>query len=127
MAVVRVLAILTPAGGGELHDGRRQLGEVLCDGGDPGWPGGAAVPRPVFNERWLAQFMKSRGAVRAGLLERAARMLARTAAVEGGVNVMDMAHVLLAPERYGPYLADPYFRRLDHAVFAAGGIGNEDR
>ena len=126
MAVVRVLAILTPAGGRELHDGRRQLGEVLCDGGDRGWPGGAAVPRPAFNERWLAQFMKARGAARAALLERAARVLARTIAVEGGVNVMDVAHVLLAPEKYGPYLADPYFRRLDHAVFAAGGDRDED-
>ena len=74
MAVVRVLAILTPAGGRELHDGRRQLGEVLCDGGDLRWPGGAAVPRPAFNERWLAQFMRARGSVRAGLLERAMRV-----------------------------------------------------
>lgn len=86
MAVVRVLAILTPAGGRELHDGRRQLGEVLRDGGDPGWPGGAAVPRPAFTERWLAQFMRARGALRAALLERAARVLARTVAVEGGAT-----------------------------------------
>lgn len=39
---------------------------------------------------------------------------------------MDIAHVLLAPERYGPYLADSYFRRLDDAVLAARGDRDED-
>lgn len=125
IAIVRVLAILTPHGGAELHNGSRQLGEVLCDGGDRGWPRGMRAPRPVFGERWLAQFMKARGARRAALLERAARVLSRTVVAGGGVNVMDMAHVLLMPERYGQFLAGPYYRRLDGAAQAAGSDGEE--
>lgn len=118
MDIIRILAILTPKGDpaarSPLHDGRRQLGAVLCDGGDPGWSG----PAPVYSERRLAQLMAARGPQRAVLLERAARVLARSRTSGSGINVVDIALVLLSPDR-GRRLAEPYYRRLDHAERAA--------
>ena len=112
MEIVRILAILTPKGDPtqrpDLHDSKRRLGEVLCDGGDPSWTG----PTPVFSERRLAQLMAARGDQRAVLLRRAAQMLARSPGVN--VNVVDIAQVLLQPEN-GGLLAEPYYRRLDRA------------
>ena len=114
MEIVRILAILTPKGDPTerlgLHDSKRHLGEVLCDGGDPGWTG----PTPVFSEHRLAQLMAARGDQRAVLLRRAAQMLARSRIPTSGVNVVDIAQVLLQPEN-GRLLAEPYYRRLDRA------------
>ena len=114
MDIVRILAILTPKGDPanrvSLHDSRRRLGEVLCDGGDPGWTG----PRPVLSDRRLTQLIAARGPQRAVLLIRAARMLARSRIPGSGVNVPDIALTLLDPAD-GQLLAEPYYRRLDRA------------
>ena len=114
MTIVRIFAILTPKGPPvdrpKLHDSRRRLGEVLCDGGDPSWTG----PRPMFSERRLAQLMAARGSQRAVLLERALHALSRSMPFGSRVNVVDVAYALLAPEN-GRLLAEPYYRRLDRA------------
>lgn len=114
MDIVRILAILTPKGDpttrSRLHDSHRHLGEVLCDGGDPGWTG----PRPVLSEHRLTQLIAARGEQRAVLLRRTARMLARSRSPGSGVNVRDIAFTLLYPTE-GQLLAVPYYRRLDRA------------
>ena len=115
MAIVRALAILTPREGIQLHNGARRLGAVLCDGGDPGWPGNAERPYPALSERRLALLMRTHGAQRAALFHRAARSLSRTIVPGSGVNVPDIAYALLLPERYGPFLARAYYRRLARA------------
>ena len=112
MEIIRILAILTPkgdpAGRPPLHDNKRRFGEVLCDGGDSKWTG----PRPVFSERRMAQLMSARGRQRGVLLTRAARALARSREPNSGVDVIDIALVLLDPGD-GRRLAEPYYRRLD--------------
>ena len=123
IAIVRVLAILTekgdPTGRHPLHNPNRALGEVLCDGGDQNWPvPGGGSPRPAFSERRLAQLMAARGPQRAVLLTRAARALARSRNPSMGVNVIDIAYTLSSPDN-GHRLAEPYYRRLDRAQFAA--------
>jgi CRISPR system Cascade subunit CasB len=114
IAIIRILAILTPKGDPtarpHLNDSSRSLGAVLCDGGDPGW----SDANPVFSERRLAQLMVARGPQRAVLLERAARAIARSRAVDSGIDVADLALVLLSPDD-GRRLAEPYYRRLDRA------------
>ena len=117
--IIRMVAILTPkgdpAGRPPLHNGQRLLGAVLCDGGDDqGWIG----PRPAFSERRLAQLMAARGQQRTVLLERAVRSLARSMSSGSGVNVPDIAYMLLTPDD-GRRLAEPYYRRLDHAEQSA--------
>ena len=115
MAIVRSLAILTPREGIQLHNGARRLGAVLCDGGNPGWPGNAERPYPALSERRLALLMRTHGAQHTALFERAARSLSRTIVPGSGVNVPDIAYVMLLPEKYGPFLARAYYRRLDRA------------
>ena len=114
MTIVRVVAILTPKGDPverpKLHDSKRKLGEVLCDGGDPGWTG----PRPMFSEHRLAQLMAARGSQRAVLLERAMHAVARSMPYGSRVNLIDVVYALLTPEN-GRLLAEPYYRRLDRA------------
>ncbi|MDE0240110.1 MAG: type I-E CRISPR-associated protein Cse2/CasB [bacterium] len=119
IAIVRILAILTekgdPGGRRRLHDPKRPLGVVLCDGGERDWPSNdGGVPRPAFSERRLAQLMAARGPQRAMMLERAARALARSRDPGSGVDVVDVAYTLLAPE-HRRRLAEPYYRRLDRA------------
>ena len=117
MDIVRILAILTPKGDpvtrSPLHNPRRRLGEVLCDGGDPDWSG----PRPLVGEPRLARLMSARGRQRAELLRHAARMIAHSRR-DAGVDVADVALVLLRPDD-GRRLAEPYYRRLDRAEAAA--------
>lgn len=117
MAIVRILALLTPKGDPAerkpLHDSNRPLGEVLCDGGDPGWPN-SNLPRPVLSERRLAQLMATRGKQREGLFTRAVRAISRTRQSASGVNVVDIARTLLDPD-IGQLLAKPYYRRFDRA------------
>ena len=120
MAIIRILAILTPKGDAAkrqpLHNAKRRLGEVLCDGGDPGWPHSNSL-RPVLSERRLAQLMAAREHQREVLLERAARAINRTVQSASGVNVVDIAWTLLDHDsgRIGRRLAEPYYRRLDGA------------
>lgn len=123
VAIVRILAILTdrgdPAGRSPLHDPKRPLGAMLCDGGDRNWPSNAGgSPRPAFSERRLAQLMAARGPQRAVLLERAARSLARSRDPGSGVDVVDVAYTLLAPD-HRRRLAESYYRWLDRAERAA--------
>lgn len=117
--IVRALAILTPKGAPEdrpeLHDATRPLGEALCDGGDPNWPG---APRPMFSERRLAQLMAARDGQRTVLLTRAVRALAASKSASAGLRVPDLAWVFLNPDR-SETLAAPYYRRLDRAERAA--------
>ena len=120
MAIIRILAILTPKGDAAkrppLHNAKRRLGEVLCDGGDPGWPHSNPL-RPVLSERRLAQLMAARERQREVLLERAARAINRTLQSASGVNVVDIAWTLLDHDsgRIGRRLAESYYRRLDRA------------
>ena len=115
--IVRILAILAPKGDPgsrpPLHNPRRRLGQVLCDGGDPAWVG----PRPVVSEQRLARLLSARGPRRADLLRHAARTIAQSRR-NAGVAVADIAMVLLVPA-CGRGLAEPYYRRLDRAEAAA--------
>ena len=117
MEILRILSILTPKGDPEsrslLHNPRRRLGEVLCDGGDPDWVG----PRPVVSELRLARLMSARGPQRVDLLRHAARMIAHSRR-DVGVDVADIAMVLLHPSDVRR-LAEPYYRRLDRAEATA--------
>ena len=117
MAIIRILAILTPKGEAAkrppLHNAKRRLGEVLCDGGDPGWPHSNPL-RPVLSERRLAQLMAARKHQRQVLLERAARAISRKLQSASGVNVVDIAWTLLDHDS-GRRLAESYYRRLDGA------------
>lgn len=123
--IIRILAILTPRGAPEdrpaLHDPARRFGAVLCDGGDPTWPGKlrpGEAPRPVFSERRLAQLLAARGTTRIALLVRAARALARTRRPEAGLDVRDIAWAVLAPANAGR-IAEAFYTRLDRAQLAA--------
>lgn len=128
--IIRILAILTPKGErrpsggdpalpGNLHDSRRRLGAVLCDGGDPSpsWPGEGGTPRPMLSEERLAKLMAARGHQRAVLLTHAAQMIVRSRQ-DIGVNVSDIALTLLRPAD-GRRLAEQYYLRLDRAEQAA--------
>ena len=120
MAIVRILALLTPKGDPAkrkpLHDAKRRLGEVLCDGGDPNWPA-SNPPRPVLSEQRLARLMAARGEQRGVLLHRAVRAISRTRQQDSGLNVVDIAWTLLDSDirRIGRRIAEHYYRRLDRA------------
>lgn len=115
MAILRIIAILTPTGSPEgrhrLHDHRQRLGKVLCDGGNLGWDG----KRPALSESRLAQLLSARGNQRAVLLTRAARAVVRTRSPDNGVNVVDLAVALLRPNDSTRLIAKPYYDRLDAA------------
>ena len=117
MDIVRILAILTPKGDPakrpSLHNPKRRLGEVLCDGGDSDWTG----PRPLVSQLRLARLMSARGPQRADLLRHAARMIVHSRRAVG-IDVADIALVLLRPDD-GRRLAEPYYRRLDRAEATA--------
>lgn len=120
MSIVRILAILTPKGDPTerkpLHDAKRQLGEVLCDGGDPSWPD-SNPPRPMLSEQRLARLIAARGRQRGVLLRRAVSAISRTRRQDSGVNVTDIAWTLLDSDigRTGRRIAESYYRRLDRA------------
>ena len=117
MNIIRILAILTPKGNPEsrapLHNQKRRLGEVLCDGGDPVWPP-TNPPRPALSEHRLMKLLAARGQQRRVLLTRAARALARSMQPGSGLSVPDIAFALLSPEN-NRYIAEHYYRRLDSA------------
>ena len=123
--IVGVLALLTPKGRPAhaekppLHHPQRHLGAVLCDGGDPAWPGSVrGEPRPVLSELRLARLLASRGTQRPTLLRRAARSLARSMQPGSGVNVIGIAYALLRPENTAA-IARAYYARLDRATRTA--------
>lgn len=122
--IIHILSILMPKGAPEdrpaLHDPARRFGAVLCDGGDPTWPGQlhpGETPKPVFSERRLAQLLAARGATRTALLVRAARALARTRRPEAGLDVRDIAWTVLAPGN-AARIAEAFYSRLDRAEAA---------
>ncbi len=116
LRITRILAILTSKGAAEhradktLH-GKRPLGTVLCDGGDPGWSDG----RARFSEERLARLLATRGLQRAEHLERAARMLVRSMVPGAGVDTGDIAWAILNPAG-SRYIASSYYDRLDRAA-----------
>ena len=116
MAILRIIAILTPTGSPDdrpsLHDDRQRLGKVLCDGGDPGWDG---TKPPVLSELRLTRLLAARGNQRIVLLTRAARAIARSRTPGSGVNVVDIANALLWPNDSTGEIARPYYDRLDAA------------
>ena len=117
MTIVRIIAILMPKGDPDrrppLHDPKRRLGTVLCDGGDPDWrPDSTENPKPVFSERRLMQLLSARGRQREVLLTRAARTIAHGRRQDSGVNTVDIAYTLFKPKSEG-WLAKPYYLRLD--------------
>ena len=120
-SILRILAILTPKGDPEkrtpLHNPERKLGQVLCDGGNPQWPGAGEAIRPVVSEHRVAQLMSARGKQRRMLLERAMRTVARTRHPDSGVDVVDIARWLLSTDTkaLARHLAENYYQRLDHA------------
>ncbi|MCB1391031.1 MAG: hypothetical protein KDJ68_14780 [Rhodobiaceae bacterium] len=144
---VRILAVLTHKGQPEarmpLHNPRRRLGSVLCDGGDAGWPRELKLnekPRPWLTELRFARLLAARGSQRPVQVERIARALARSlvrggtgdlaehdgagkrlaASVSGpGVNVADIAWALLNPGNTDD-LARHYYDRLDRAERKTG-------
>lgn len=116
MTIVKILAILTPKGDPEqrkpLHQVRRALGKVLCDGGNPAWPG-SNPPRPVLSERRLAQLLASRGEQKRVLFTRAMQAISRTYQSGSGINVVDIARTVLG--RNPGDVARSYYHRLDRA------------
>ncbi len=126
MTIIRILAVLydkgEPANRPPLHDFGRPLGAVLCDGGNPSWPQGqAGTAQPVYSERRLAQLLTSRSSQRRTLLERAARALAQRRVPGSGVSITDIAHALLEPHD-ARRLAEPYYRRLDRALWTTDNV-----
>ena len=111
-AITRMLALLTPTGERpeeqSLHDPRRSLGAVLCDGGARDWSG----TRPMLSEARLARLLAARGDQRRLALERAVRMLARN---RPRFNLPDLAWAVLNPQG-GARIARDYYARLDRAT-----------
>ena len=123
MRFVKIMAILTPRGGPadrpRVHDPKRPLGEVLCNGGDPvGWPGSETLdPRPFISESRLARLLAQHPEKRAATLERFARMLAGRRDPQTGINCADIAALVLDSGNKSTLatLARHYYRRLDRA------------
>ena len=128
--IVQVLAILTSKGEPDsrpaLHVERRRLGTVLCDGGDPNWPGPqtSSEPKPVFSQTRLMKLIASRGTQRFVMLTRAARTLATKMTPGSGINVKDVAWTVLNPNNERQ-LAQHYYSRLDAAVYSQSTQGEE--
>ena len=126
VAIVQALAILAPKGDPSkrsqvFHNGKRPFGAVLCDGGDPGWPG-KGPPRPALSEVRLMRLLASRGDQRHDAVVRASRGLARTLSLKegGGIDVIGLAWACLGPERTNgavrtDRIARDYYTRLDRA------------
>ena len=122
MRIVKIMAILTPKGEPAerhfLHDERRSLGEVLCDGGHRDWPTADAAARPFLSETRLARFLAQRPEQRTETLERQARALAAKRDPKIGINCVDIAALLLSSDRKPNHLrklARKYYQRLDSA------------
>ena len=111
-AIVRMLALLTPTGAPEtkesVHDGKRPLGAVLCDGGET-----VPVDRPLLSETRLARLLAARDGARLDALERAVRMLARN---QVKLNAAELAWAVIAPDHATTLIAKAYYKRLDTIV-----------
>lgn len=125
--IVQIMAILTDKGSTENkksphipaseNNGWRGLGHALCDGGDLAWGKGENDPRPMLSELRFARLIAARGAMRAELMERAARALATKKPPGEQVNCTDLARFLLYPDNpdHARKLARDYYARLDRA------------
>lgn len=122
MRIVHILAILTPKGDriatDRLHNPKRQLGSMLCDGGDLAWPSGGDKPRPFISEPRLARLLATPADECGEALTRFARMLAAKRDRAIGVNCAEIAALLLIPDanRNQQNIARDYYRRLDSAT-----------
>ena len=125
MHIIRILAILNAKGDPEsrapLHNQKRRLGEVLCDGGNLEWPT-TNPPRPALSEHRLMKLLAARGQQRRVLLTRAVRAIARSMQPGSGLNVTDIAFALLSPGN-NRHIAEHYYRRLDSASAAKSAEG----
>ena len=116
--LVRILAILTPKGEkrarGRLHDPKRSLGAVLCDGGDPTWSRDREA-RPMLSETRLTRLLATSPAQRADAVTRIARMLAARREPGTGLNTVELAALLLSNEGEAEMrrIAREFYRRLD--------------
>jgi CRISPR system Cascade subunit CasB len=116
--LVRILAILTPKGEkrarGRLHDPKRSLGAVLCDGGNPTWAGGGEA-RPMLSEARLMRLLATPAAQRADAVRRIARMLAASREPGTGLNAVELAALLLSNDAEAEMrrIAREFYRRLD--------------
>jgi CRISPR system Cascade subunit CasB len=126
MRIVKIMAILTPKGQHQvtdrLHEKKRRLGAVLCDGGDPGWkPRSFDDPDGIIPQHRLARFLALPEDQRAPALERLARSIARTRQRDCGVNCTEIAWLILwsDPKQTLQNLARDYFQRLDRAARSA--------
>jgi len=121
--IVRIMAELTPRGNRSdevrLHERKRRLGAVLCDGGDPNWPSRSTDAAPVLSEKRLARFLATPADQRGESLERIARMLARSRNPRSGVNCTEIACLLLYPDKttHLEDVARCYYSRLDRAAY----------
>ena len=123
--IVRIMAILSAKGNPELrndvHNKSRRLGEVLCDGGDasPDWGKDMGNDvRPVLSEKRFGRFLALPAKDRGAALERLARQLARTRDPGRGLNCLEIATLLLTPEKTSSLqsLARDFYNRLDRAA-----------
>jgi CRISPR system Cascade subunit CasB len=121
MKIVCILAILTPKpsqnASVRLHDRMCRLGYALCDGGNPAWPSDPQNPRPALSEQRLARLLATPASQCGEVIERIARMLARSRTPEVGINCTEIALLLLTPD--DPLsiqnIARYYYARLDRA------------
>lgn len=94
----RLVALLTPASRDRsIHDGQRPLG--------------AALAEADFSEQRLARLLAARGPARDEALERAIRMIARSAP---GLDVVDLARAIFWPED-ASHLARSYYRQQEQS------------
>jgi CRISPR system Cascade subunit CasB len=124
--IVRIMAILNQKGRPEtrkaVHEGKRHLGAVLCDGGDgdPDWGKDAGgEPRPALSEKRLGRFLALPAGERGAALERLARMVAGTRNPDRGINCVEIARLLLQTDARVSLqnLARDYYARLDRAAY----------
>ena len=121
MWLVKVMAILTARGDPRdrfpLHDPKRRLGAVLCDGGNQEWPSAdSSEHRPFVSEARLARLLAQKRENCLEPLERIFRGLASRRIPSAGINCMDIAAIAFNDERTQlKSLARDYYKRLDQA------------
>ncbi|MEW5421167.1 hypothetical protein [Amorphus sp. 3PC139-8] len=133
MQIVKILAILTPKGrrlsSDRLHERKRPLGRMLCDGGDPQWrPPQVEEPDGIISQVRLARFLALPADQVAPGLERLTRVLARTKPRSNGVDCTEIVRLLLDPanpERKRRLAAD-YYARLDRRVSETNQTSEEE-
>jgi len=123
MLIVKVMAILTPKGElprseklrNSLHDPKKRLGVLLCDGGDPGWN---SSQQPLLSETRLMRLLAEAPARRGASLERIARLLAAKRKTDAGIDCTEIAALVLFPtSKFATRgIARDYYRRLDAAA-----------